>query len=110
MNAEDLEPVGGGVGEVLWWSVGKGVGLEAEGAANAVSAAASGGEDVGVGVPDHDGFGWRYSDTGDGARFGDENLEAVRVGFFCVEAIAAIVLKEEGREAEGDRARAGGRH
>lgn len=108
MNAEDLKPVGGGVGEVVRWSVDEGVGLEAEGAANAVSAAAAGGEDVGVGVADHDGFGWRDRDTGDGAGFGDENLEAVWVGFFCVEAITTVVLKEEAREAEVGAYVAGG--
>ena len=61
-DAEDAEPVGGGVGEVVGWGVGEGVGFEAEGAADAAGAAVAGGEDVDVGVADHDGFG-----GGDGA-------------------------------------------
>ena len=34
------------------------------------------------------------------AGFGDEAFEAVGVGLFGVEAVAAVVLEEEGREAE----------
>jgi len=74
----------------------EGVGLEAESAADAVSAAVAGGEDVGVGVADHDSFGWRNGAAGDGAGFGDEGQEAVRVRLFGVEAVAAVVLEEEG--------------
>ena len=63
--------------------------------------AVAGGEDVYVGVADHDGLG-----GSDGVRprgrggFGDEGEEAVGVGLFGVEAVAAVVLEEEGREVE----------
>jgi hypothetical protein len=38
--------------------------------------------------------------AGDGAGFGNETSEAVRVGFLRVEAVAAVVLEEEGAQAE----------
>src|ERR1700677_1566335 len=99
-NVKDLKPVGGGVGEVVGWSVDEGVGLEAEGAADAARAAVAGGEDVDVGVADHDGFGGGDGVAKEDGRFGDESLEAVRVRLFGVEAVAAVVLEEEAREAE----------
>ena len=96
VDAQDAEPVGGGVGQVVWWDVGERVGFEAEAAADAVSAAVAGGKDVGVGIADHDGFGGSDLPASDGAGFGDESLEAVRIGLFGVEAVAAVVLEEEG--------------
>jgi hypothetical protein len=85
---------------VVGGDFGEGVRLEAEGAADAACAAVAGGEDVDVGVADHDGFGGSDGTACDGAGFGDEALDAVGVGFFGMEAVAAIVLKEEGCEAE----------
>ena len=76
------------------------LGFEAEGAAHAAGTAVAGGEDVDVGVADHDGFGWGDGAVGEGAGFGDEGLKAVRVRFFGVEAVAAVVLEEELREIE----------
>jgi hypothetical protein len=108
IDAEYLEPVGGGVGEVVGWGVGERVRLEAEGAADAACARVAGGEDVGVGVADHDGFGGGNRAPGDCAGFGDEGLNAVRVGLFGVEAVAAVVLKEEPREVEVGADVAGG--
>ena len=95
-DVQDAEPVGGRIGEVVWWDVGEGVGFEAEAAADAVSAAVAGGKDVGVGIADHDGFGGSNLPASNGAGFGDESLEAVRIGLFGVEAVAAVVLEEEG--------------
>ena len=95
IDAEYLEPIGGGVGEVVGWGVDEGVGLEAEGAADAAGATVAGGEYVDVGVADHDGFGGGDGVARDGAGFGDEALEAVRVGLLGVEAVAAVVLEEE---------------
>jgi hypothetical protein len=85
---------------VVGWSVGEGVRLEAEGAADAARAAVTCGEDVNVGVADHDGSCGVDGDVGDGSGFGHKGLEAVRVGLFCVEAVAAVVLEEEAREVE----------
>ena len=51
-----VKPIGGSVGEVIGRGVLEGVRLEAEGAADAAGAAVAGGEDVDVGVADHDGF------------------------------------------------------
>ena len=80
--------------------VGEGVGFEAEGAADAVGAAVASSEDVDVCIADHDGFGGSDGAAGDAAGFGEEDLKAVRVGLFGVEAVAAVVLKEEAGEAE----------
>jgi hypothetical protein len=99
-NAEEGEPVGCGVGEVVGRDVGEGMGFEAEGAADAAGTGVAGGEDVDVGVADHDGFGGGDGLACDGAGFGDEDEDAVRVGLFGVEAVAAVVLEEEGREGE----------
>src|ERR1700733_526315 len=85
---------------MVWWDVGEGAGFEAEGAADAVSAAVAGGKNVGVRISDHDGFCGSNLPAINGAGFGDESLEAVRVGLFGVEAVAAVVLEEEGRETE----------
>jgi carbonic anhydrase len=74
--------------------------LEAKGAADAASAAVAGGEDVDVGVADHDGFGWGDGATREDASFLDEGFESVGVGLFGVEAVPAVVLKEEARETE----------
>ena len=46
--------------------------------------------------------------AGDGAGFGDEGVEAVRVGLLGVEAVAAVVLEEEGGEVEVGADVAGG--
>ena len=73
---------------------------EAEGAADGAGSGVAGGEDVDVGVADHQGFGWRDGLAGEGGGFGDEGEEAVGVGLFGVEAVAAVVLEEEAREAE----------
>ena len=97
INAEYLEPVGGGVGEVIGWGVLEGVGLQAEGAADAAGAAVAGGEDVDVGVADHDGFGRVESAPGDASGLIDQGFEAVGVGLFGVEAVASVVLEEEAR-------------
>ena len=86
----------------------EGVGLEAEGAADAVGAAVAGGEDVDVGVADHDGFGGGDGVAGDGAGFGDKAFEAVGVGLFGVKAVAAVVLEEEAGETEVGADVAGG--
>ena len=100
IDAEDMEPVGGGVGEVIGWGVLEGVGLQAEGTADAAGAAVAGGEDVDISVADHDGFRGGDGVGGIGVGFGDEAFEAVGVGLFGVKAVAAIVLEEEWREAE----------
>jgi len=47
------------VGEVVGGRIEEGVRFESEGAANAASSTVAGGEDVDVGVADHNGFGWR---------------------------------------------------
>jgi hypothetical protein len=85
---------------VIGWGVHEGMGLQAEGAADAAGSAVAGGEDVNVGVADHDGFGGSDGVGGDGPGFGDEGLETVWVGLLGVEAVAAVVLEEEGRETE----------
>src|ERR1700733_1527299 len=74
--------------------------IEAEGAANAARGAVAGGEDVNVGVADHDGLGRGNGVAGEDGGFGDESLQAVRVGLLGVEAVAAVVLEEEAREVE----------
>jgi hypothetical protein len=96
------------VGEVVGWGVDEGVGLEAEGAADAAGAGVAGGEDVRVGVADHDGFCGGDGVSGDCAGFGDEGLDAVRVGLLGVEAVAAVVLEEEAGEVEVGADVAGG--
>lgn len=73
---------------------------EAEGAADGLCSGVAGGEDVYVRVADHDGLGGGDGLTCDGGGFGDEGEEAVGIGLFGVEAVAAVVLKEERREAE----------
>jgi len=100
VDVENLKPVCCGVCEVVGRGFGEGVGFKAEGAADAASTAVAGGEDVGVGVADHDGFGGSDGMAGDGCGFGDEGFEAVRIGLFGVEAVAAVVLKKEGCDAE----------
>jgi hypothetical protein len=100
VGADEGGPVGWGVGEVVGWGVGEGVGIEAEGAADAAGATAAGGEDVDVGVADHDGFGGGDGAAGVGGGFLDEGFEAMGVGLFGVEAVAAVVLEEEAGEAE----------
>ena len=50
-------PVGWGVGEGVRLGGGEGVRSEAEGAAEGARAAVAGGEDVNVGVANHQGFG-----------------------------------------------------
>src|SRR6202012_4156580 len=57
---------------------------------------------------DHDGFGGGDGAAGEGRGFLDEGFEAVRVGLFGMEAVAAIVLEEEAREAEVSADVAGG--
>ncbi len=76
------------------------MGIETEGTTDGGSAAIAGGEDVDVGVADHDGFGWDDGASGDCGGFGDEDDQTVRVGFFGVEAVAAVALEEEWRDAE----------
>jgi hypothetical protein len=76
------------------------MGIEAEGAADAARAAVASGEDVNVGVADHDGLGGDNGAVCEKARFGDESLQTVRVGLLGVEAVAAVVLEEEAREVE----------
>lgn len=85
---------------MVGWDFDEGVRLETEGAADAAGAAVAGGEDVSVGVADHDGFGRSDGAADDLAGFGDESLEPVGVGFFRVEAVTAVVLEEERGEAE----------
>jgi hypothetical protein len=99
-DAQDAKPVGGGVGEVVGRGVDERVGLEAEGAADTAGARVAGGKDVGVGVADHDGLRGGDGAPGDCSGLGDEGLEAVWVGLLGVEAVAAVVLEEEAREAE----------
>jgi hypothetical protein len=84
------------------------VGFETEGAADASGAAVACGEDVRVCVADHDGFGWGDGTACDGCCFGNKGFQAMRVGFFGVEAVAAVVLEEEGCEAEVGADVAGG--
>ena len=95
IGGDEGGPVGWGVGQVVGRGVGEGVGFEAEGTADAAGAAVTGGEDVDVGVADHDGFGGGNGAAGEGGGFLDEGFEAVGVGLFRVEAVAAVVLKEE---------------
>ena len=95
INAQYPEPVGWGAGEVVGRGVSKGVGLEAEGAADTAGATVAGGENVDVGVADHDGFSGGDGVAGDSARFRDQTLKAVRVGLLCVEAVASVVLEKE---------------
>ena len=80
--------------------VGEGVRFETEGAADADGSAVACGENVDVGVADHDGFGGGDGAAREGARLVDEAFEAVGVGLFGVKAVAAVVLEEEGRQAE----------
>ena len=98
--AEDGFPVAGAMRQEIWLGCGQRVWGEAEGAADGDGSAVAGGKDVYVGVADHDGLGGGDRFAGDGGGFGDEGEEAVRVGFFCVEAVASVVLKEEAREVE----------
>jgi hypothetical protein len=88
------------MGQVIRHGVDKGVGLEAEGAAHAAGSTVAGGEYVDVSVANHHGF--RRGDYAavEGGGFSNETLEAVRIGFFGVEAVAAIVLEEETRKAK----------
>ena len=76
------------------------MGGEAEGAADGAGAAVAGGENVYVGVADHKGMGGGDGFARDDAGFGDEGEKAVGVGLLGVEAVAAVVLEEETREAE----------
>ena len=82
------------------WGVFEGVRLEAEGAADAARAAVAGGEDVDVGVADHDGFCRSDGTPGDVTGFRYEPLKTVRVGLLGVEAVAAVVLEEKAGEIE----------
>jgi len=59
---------------VIGWGVLEGVRLQPKGAANAAGGAVAGGEDVDVGVADHDGFGGGDGLAGDGTGFGDETF------------------------------------
>ena len=87
---------------------GQSVGGEAEGAADGARSTVAGGEDVDVGVADHDGFGGGDGDAGEGGGFVDEGADAVGVRLLGVEAVASVVLKEEWSEAEGGADVAGG--
>ena len=107
-EAEYLEPFCRSVGEVVRRDVLERVGLKAEGAANAAGAAVASGEDIDVGVADHDGFGGGDDAPGDRAGFSDEGLKALRVGLFRVEAVTAVVLEEEARKIEMGADVAGG--
>jgi hypothetical protein len=99
---------------VVGLSGGQGVGGEAEGAAQGAGSGVAGGEDVDVGVADHDGFGgcdgWGVgvSFAEDGVGFGDEGFEAVGVRLLGVEGVAAVVLEEETVEGEVGADVAGG--
>ena len=59
VETENLEPISGGVGEVVGGRIEEGVRVESEGAADAASSTVAGGEDIDVGVTDHNGFGGR---------------------------------------------------
>ena len=84
------------------------MGGEAVSACKGTGSGVAGGEDVDVGVADHDGFGGVDEGAGEGGGFGDEGEEAVRVGFLGGEGVAAIVLVEEAVEAEVGADVAGG--
>ena len=99
-DAKYLEPFCRSVGEVVRWDIFERVRLEAEGAAYAACAAVASGEDVDVGVANHDGLGGGDDAAGDRSGFSDEGLKAMRVGLFRVEAVAAVVLEKEAREIE----------
>ena len=88
------------MGEIVGLGRGEGVGGEAKGATYRAGAAVACGEDVDVGVADHEGLSGGDDFSSDGAGFGDEGEEAVWVWFFGMEAIATVVLKEEMGEAE----------
>jgi hypothetical protein len=96
-DAEDGEPVGGSVCEVVGWGGDERLRGQAEGAADGSGSGIAGGEDVYVGVSDHDGFGGSDGAAADCGGFCDEGFEAVGIGLFGVEAIAAVVLEEERR-------------
>ena len=83
------------MGQVVWWGCFEGVGLEAEGAAYATCSAVTCGEDVDVGIADHDGFGGSDGFTCDYAGLRNKSLKPVGIGLFGVEAVSAVVLKEE---------------
>lgn len=101
-EAEQGWPLGGAVGQQVWLGSGQGVGRESEGAAKGAGSAVAGRKDVDVGVAYHDGLCGRDGCKVrlHGAGFGDEGEECVGIGLFGVEAVAAVVLKEEAREAE----------
>jgi len=93
---------------VIGRGVFEGVRLEAEGAADAAGATVSCGEDIDVGIADHDGLGGSDGASCECGGFGDEGFEAVGVRFFGVETVAAVVLEEEARETEVGTDVAGG--
>src|SRR5580698_3653496 len=95
VDVEDLEKVCGSLGEVVGRGVFERVRFKAVGASDAAGSAVAGGEDVDVGVADHGGFSGKDRVACDLAGFRDERLEAVGVWFFCVKAVAAVVLEEE---------------
>jgi len=95
IDTEYLEQVCGFVGDVVGWGVVEGVRFQAKGASDAAGSSVACGENVDVGVADHDGFGRKDRAPCDLAGFGDQRLEAVWVGLFGVEAVATVVLEEE---------------
>lgn len=90
----------GGVGEEVWLGGGQGVGREAEGAADGAGSAVAGGEDVYVGVADHDGLSGGDGRVDELTGLGDEGEQAMGIGLFSVEAVASVVLEEEAGEIE----------
>ena len=85
------------MGQVVGWRVEQGVRFESEGATNAADAAVARGENVDIGIADHNGFiGWDGV-ASQGGCFGNESLETMRVGLFGVKTVAAIVLEEKTR-------------
>ena len=92
---EDLKPIGRGVSQMVGWCVEQGVRFEPEGATNAAGSAVARGEDVDIGIADHDGFSGRDGMAGQGRGFVNKSFEAVGCGFFGVKAVAAIVLEEK---------------
>ena len=79
------------------------MGVDAEGAAEGAGVAAAAGDDVYVGVADHDDFGGLKSGLGalgeEVVGFRDVGFEAFGVGLFGGEGVAAVVLEEERGEA-----------
>ena len=83
------------MGEVVGLDGEQGLGREAKRAADGSGSAVAGGEDVYVGVADHQSLSGGDGLAGQGAGLCNESKKTVRIWFFGMEAVAAVVLKEE---------------